>query len=33
MTPPALQPTLQPRAAVRSIENLQNSSAARQLFD
>ena len=33
MTPPAPQQPLQPRPALRSIENLQNSSAARQLFD
>ena len=33
MTPPVPQQPLQPRPALRSIENLQNSSAARQLFD
>ena len=35
MTPPAPQqpPAKDPRPALRSIENLQNSSAARQLFD
>ena len=35
MTPPAPQkpPAMEPRPALRSIENLQNSSAARQLFD
>ena len=33
MTPPVPQQLLQPRPALRSIENLQNSSAARQLFD
>ena len=35
MTPPALQqpPAMEPRPALRSIEILQNSSAARQLFD
>ena len=32
-TPPVPQQPLQPRPALRSIENLQNSSAARQLFD
>ena len=32
-TPRALQPPLQPRPALRSIENLQNISAAQQLFD
>ena len=35
MTPtaPKQPPAMQPRPALRSIENLQNSSAARQLFD
>ena len=35
MTPPAPQqpPAMEPRLALRSIENLQNSSAARQLFE
>ena len=35
MTPPVRQqpPAMEPRPALRSIENLQNSSAARQLFD
>ena len=33
MTPPVPQQPLQPRPALRSIENLQNSSAARQYFD
>ena len=35
MTPPAPQqpPAMEPRPALHSIENLQNSSAARQLFD
>ena len=35
MTPPAPQqpPAMDSRPALRSIENLQNSSAARQLFD
>ena len=35
MTPPAPQqpPAMEPRPALLSIENLQNSSAARQLFD
>ena len=35
MTPPVTQqpPAMEPRPALRSIENLQNSSAARQLFD
>ena len=35
MTLPAPQqpPAMEPRRALRSIENLQNSSAARQLFD
>ena len=35
MTPPVPQqpPAMEPRPALRSIENLQNSSAARQLFD
>ena len=35
MTPPAPQqpPAMEPRPAVRSIENLQNSSAARHLFE
>ena len=35
MTPPVPQqpPAMEPRLALRSIENLQNSSAARQLFD
>ena len=35
MTTPAPQqpPAMEPRLALRSIENLQNSSAARQFFD
>ena len=35
MTPPAIQqpPAMEPRPALLSIENLQNSSAARQLFE
>ena len=35
MTPPVPQqpPAMEPRPALRSIENLQISSAARQLFD
>ena len=35
MTPPVPQhsPAMEPRPALRSIENLQNSSAARQYFD
>ena len=33
LTPPVLQPPVQHRATLRSKENLQNSSAARQLFD
>ena len=33
LRPTVLQPPLQPRAALRSKENLQNFSAARQLFD
>ena len=33
MTPPAPQQPLQPHPALHSIENLQNSSAARLLFD
>ena len=35
MTPPAPQqpPAMEPHPALRSLENLQNSSAARQLFD
>ena len=32
-TPPQHSPAMEPRPALRSIENLQNSSAARQLFD
>ena len=32
-TPPQQPPAMEPRPAVRSIENLQNFSAARQLFD
>ena len=32
-TPPQQLPSMEPRPALRSIENLQNSSAARQLFD
>ena len=32
-TPPQEPPAMEPRPALRSIENLQNSSAARQLFD
>ena len=32
-TPPQQPPAMEPRLALRSIENLQNSSAARQLFD
>ena len=32
-TPPQQPPAMEPRPALRSIENLQNSSAARQLFD
>ena len=32
-TPPKQPPAMEPRPALRSIENLQNSSAARQLFD
>ena len=32
-TPPQQPPEMEPRPALRSIENLQNSSAARQLFD
>ena len=32
-TPPQQPPGMEPRPALRSIENLQNSSAARQLFD
>ena len=32
-TPPQQPPAMEPRLAVRSIENLHNSSAARQLFD
>ena len=31
-TPPPEPPVMEPRPALRSIENLQNSSAARQLF-
>ena len=31
--PPKLSPPIETRPALRSIENLQNSSAARQLFD
>ena len=31
--PPQQPPAMEPRSALRSIENLQNSSAARQLFD
>ena len=33
MTPPTPQQPLQPRPTLRSIKNLQNSSAARHLFD
>ena len=32
-TPPQQPPAMEPHLALRSIENLQNSSAARQLFD
>ena len=32
-TPPQQPPAIESRPALRSIENLQNSSAARQLFD
>ena len=32
-TPPQQPPAMEPRTALSSIENLQNSSAARQLFD
>ena len=32
-TPPQQPPAMEPRPALRSIENLQKSSAARQLFD
>ena len=32
-TPPQQPPAMEPRPALRSIENLQNASAARQLFD
>ena len=32
-TPPLQQSAREPRPALRSIENLQNSYAARQLFD
>ena len=32
-TPPQQQPAMEPRPALRSIENLQKSSAARKLFD
>ena len=32
-TPPQQPPAMEPRPALRSIENLQNYSAARQLFD
>ena len=32
-TPPQQPPAMEPRPALRSIANLQNSSAARQLFD
>ena len=32
-TPPQQPPAMEPRPALRSIENLPNSSAARQLFD
>ena len=32
-TPPQQPPAIEPRPALRSIENLHNSSAARQLFD
>ena len=31
--PPRQPPAMEARPALRSIENLQNSSAARQLFD
>ena len=31
--PPQQPPAMEPRPALRSIENLQNSSAAQQLFD
>ena len=32
-TPPQQPPAMEPHPALRSIENLQNSFAARQLFD
>ena len=32
-TPPQQPPAMAPRPPLRSIENLQNSSAARQFFD
>ena len=32
-TPPLQSPAMEPRSALRSIENLQNSSAAQQLID
>ena len=32
-TPPQQAPAMEPRPALRSIDRLQNSSAARQLFD
>ena len=32
-TPPQQPPEMEPLPALRSLENLQNSSAARQLFD
>ena len=32
-TPPQEPPAMEPRPTLRSIENLQKSSAARQLFD
>ena len=32
-TPPQQPPAMEPLPALRSIQNLQNSSAARQLFD
>ena len=32
-TPPQQLPAMEPRPALRAIENLQNSTAARKLFD
>ena len=32
-TPPQQPPAMEPRPALRSIQNLQNSSATRQFFD